>query len=70
MYHGKLREDSIYLPLYIEDMLIVAKRKLAINNLKKQLNKEFHMKDLGGARKIFAIEITQDKRIRKKMLSQ
>jgi transposase InsO family protein len=70
VYHGKLGEDSVYLLLYVDDMLIAAKSMSAVNKLKKQLGKEFDMKDLGGARKILGMEITRDRRVGKTVLSQ
>ena len=40
-------DDFIVLLLYVDDMLIVGQNVYRINNLKKQLNKYFTMKDLG-----------------------
>ena len=42
-------------------MLIAARNKVHIQKLKAQLKKEFDMKDLGEAKKILGMEITQDK---------
>jgi hypothetical protein len=39
--------SPIYLMLYVDDMLIAAKSKIDIANLKAQLSSEFEMKDLG-----------------------
>ena len=36
--------------LYVDDMLILGSRIKEINNLKKQLTKQFAMKDLGAAK--------------------
>jgi hypothetical protein len=44
--------SPIYLMLYIDDMLIDAKRKKEITTLKAQLSSEFEMKELGAAKKI------------------
>jgi ATP-binding cassette subfamily B (MDR/TAP) protein 1 len=54
--------SAIYLLLYVDDMLIAAKDKLEIAKLKAQLNKEFEMKDLGAAKKIFGVEINRDRK--------
>jgi hypothetical protein len=43
--------------LYVDDMLIAAKSKIDIANLKAQLSSEFEMKGLGAAKKILGIEI-------------
>uniref|UniRef100_A0A3Q7GKK2 Reverse transcriptase Ty1/copia-type domain-containing protein n=1 Tax=Solanum lycopersicum TaxID=4081 RepID=A0A3Q7GKK2_SOLLC len=66
-----LKDDSfIYLVLYVDDMLIVAKKKYDIQKLKGLLSAEFEMKDLGAARKILGMEIIRDRERRKLFLSQ
>jgi len=47
--------------LYVDDILIAAKNKTHIQKLKSQLKEEFNMKDLGEAKKILGMEISQDK---------
>ena len=42
-------------------MLIVRSSIEEINNLKKQLSKQFAMKDLGAAKQIFGIRIIRNK---------
>ena len=46
--------DNSYtiLLLYVDDMLIIGFSIEEINNLKKQLSKQFAMKDLGAAKQI------------------
>uniref|UniRef100_A0A3Q7G4H6 Reverse transcriptase Ty1/copia-type domain-containing protein n=1 Tax=Solanum lycopersicum TaxID=4081 RepID=A0A3Q7G4H6_SOLLC len=67
----KLKDDSfIYLVLYVDDMLIAAKKKYGIQKLKGLLSAEFEMKDLGAARKILGMEIIRDRERRKLFLSQ
>ena len=51
----------IYLLLYVDYMLIVAKDMTRINNLKATMKNEFKMKDLGAAKKILGMEIQRDK---------
>ena len=58
---------SIYLLLYVDDMLIFDEE---IQQLKKKLKAEFEMKELGEAKKILGIEITRSKQQRKIYLSQ
>ena len=58
----KLVDGShIYLLLYVDDMLISTKSREQITALKKLLNSEFDMKDLGAAKKILDMEITRDR---------
>ncbi|WVZ49528.1 hypothetical protein U9M48_000876 [Paspalum notatum var. saurae] len=47
--------------LYTYYMLIAAKSKVDIANLKAQLSSEFEMKDLGAAKKILGMEISRDR---------
>ncbi|GLT83465.1 hypothetical protein SLE2022_017530 [Rubroshorea leprosula] len=51
----------IYLLLYVDDMLIASKRKEDIDKLKKELNSEFEMKDLGQEKRILGMEIHRDR---------
>jgi hypothetical protein len=54
--------SPIYLMLYVDDMLIVAKSKKQITTLKAQLSSEFEMKNLGATKKILGMEITRDRK--------
>ena len=54
-------DDPTYLLLYVDDMLIALKNKTRVQKFKAQLKKQFDMKDLGEAKKIFGMEITRDR---------
>ena len=45
----------------MDDMLIARSSTEEINNLKKQLSKQFAMKDLGAAKQILGMKIIRDK---------
>ncbi|XP_073360341.1 uncharacterized protein [Aegilops tauschii subsp. strangulata] len=62
--------STIYLLLYVDDMLIVAKSMSDIDELKKQLSNEFEIKDLGAAKKILGMEISRNRPSGKVYLSQ
>ena len=65
-YYVKNFGDSyIILLLYIDDMLIAGECKLKIDKLKRELSKEFAMKDLGAAKQILGMRITRDDRVLK-----
>ena len=51
----------IILLLYVDDMLITGSDIEKINNLKKQLSKQFTMKDLGSTKQILGMRIIRDK---------
>jgi len=71
VYFQKTSDWSfIYLLLYVDDMLIVARDKSLVNKLKVQLSSEFDMKDLGPAKKILRMEINKDRQAGKLFLSQ
>lgn len=60
----------IYLLLYVDDMLSVAKNMCDKQNLKILLSGEFDMKDLGAAKKILGMDIYRDKTQKRLFLSQ
>ncbi|KAK3040322.1 hypothetical protein RJ639_029376 [Escallonia herrerae] len=61
VYHQRLADGShIYLFLYVNDMLIVAKSMSNINGLKEQLKREFEMKTW-VAKRILGMEIQRDR---------
>jgi hypothetical protein len=70
VYIKFIDESPIYLLLCVDDMLIIAKSKIDIVNLKTQLSSEFEMKDLGAGKKIFGMEITRDRKSGLLFLSQ
>ena len=51
----------IILLLYVDYMLIARSNIEEINDLKKQLSKQFAMKDLGAAKQILGMRIIRDK---------
>ena len=58
----KFSDNSyIILLLYVDDILIAGSSIEEINNLKKQLSKQFAMKDLGAAKQILGMRINRDK---------
>ena len=61
-YHVKFFDNSyIILLLYVDDMLIVGSSIDEINNLKKQLSKQFAMKDLRAVKQILGKRVIRDK---------
>lgn len=53
----------------MDDILIVGRNASKIDELKKQLNKSFAMKDLGHAKHILGMRITRSRNERKLYLS-
>nr|KYP38863.1 Retrovirus-related Pol polyprotein from transposon TNT 1-94 [Cajanus cajan] len=71
VYHKKVEDGfMIYLLLYVDDILIAAKNKSEIQNLKALLSGEFDMKNLGAAKKILGMEIYRDRSQKKLFLCQ
>ena len=60
-YVKSFDNSYIILLLYVNDMLIAGSSIEEINNLKKQLSKQFTMKDLGAAKQILGMRIIRDK---------
>jgi hypothetical protein len=70
VYVRSLDDGSfIFLLLYVDNMLIVAKSIVEVNKLKVLLSREFDMKDLGAAKKILGIEIRSDRDTKRLWLS-
>lgn len=57
---GKRVEESVYILLYVDDMLIVIKDKKKVLKFSYS-DKEFEMKYLGLVIRIFGMEIYRDK---------
>ena len=51
----------IILLLYVDDMFIAGSSIEEINDLKRQLSKQFAMKDLGAAKQMLVMRIIRDK---------
>ena len=62
MYIKFVNGSSIYLLLYVDDMLFAAKSMKKITTLKAQLSSEFEMMDLGPAKKILGMEIKRNRK--------
>ena len=61
-FHVKNFDNSyIILLLYVDDMLTAGSSIEEINDLKKQLSKQFAMKDLGASKQILGLRITRGK---------
>ena len=61
---------SIFLLLYVDDMLIAVKSISDVNKLKILLRREFDMKDLGAVKKIIGMKIRRDRTLGRLWLSQ
>ena len=60
----------VYLLLYVDDILIASVDKVQVDRLKKVLNSEFEMKDLGDAKKILGTEIHRNRETSELWVSQ
>lgn len=69
-YLKKFNSSYIILLLYVDDMLVAGPDMQEINKLKKQLSREFEMKDLGAPRQILGMSIVRDRSVGTLKLSQ
>ena len=70
VYVKSLDDDSsIFLLLYVDDMLIVAKSMSEVNILTILFSREFYMKDLGTTKKILGMEILRERALGRLWLS-
>ena len=63
-------ENRIVIALYVNDMLIFGKSLADINNLKKDLNEEFKMTDLGDLTYFLGLHIIRDHKARTIFINQ
>ena len=70
--YSRLFDDGhmIILVLYVDDMLIACRDMSKIKELKRMLNSEFDMKDLGAAKRILGMEIRRERDNGRLYLSQ
>ena len=64
VYKKEVKENVVFLILYVDDMLLIGNDKPTLKEVKDWLSKKFSMKDLGDATYILGIRIYRD-RIRK-----
>jgi len=60
-YLKKISNSYVMLLLYVDDVLTAGSNLKEINKLKKELSKEFEMKDLGPAKQIIGMIISRDR---------
>ena len=60
----------LYLLLYVDDMLVIAKDMFEVKKVKEMFKVEFEMKDLGATKKILGMEISRDREKGRLYLSQ
>ncbi|KAL2465401.1 Reverse transcriptase Ty1/copia-type domain-containing protein [Abeliophyllum distichum] len=72
LYYKCERENniSVYLLLYVDDMLLISSCANQIKRLKSDLFSEFDMKDLGNAKRILGMEIIRNKDLLELKLNQ
>ncbi|XP_032457437.1 uncharacterized protein LOC100116824 isoform X3 [Nasonia vitripennis] len=70
LYTLKLKENTVYLLLYVDDLLICRKNKEIIEKVKKMLSERFKMKNLGKIREYLGITIKYDVLCKEMKLSQ
>lgn len=54
--------DSVFVLLYVDDMLLISNSMHRINMLKRELSSEFDMKDLGSAKRILGMHIDRNRK--------
>lgn len=64
------RKTGIYLPIYVDDLLLIGPDMGHINALKKQLASRYEMSDLGPCRHYLGVQITRDRKRRTLTLTQ
>ncbi len=63
-------KDKSYILIYVDDLILIAKSKHEINNMKTMLINNFQMKDLGELTYFLGIEINRDRGRRELIIKQ
>lgn len=69
-FKGPLFTNRVFLLVYVDDILIAAKNRGEIDDVKGKLKSNFSMKDLGTVKRILGIKIDRDRSERLITLSQ
>ena len=64
--HGKKPQEvfigpDLVIAVYVDDIMMIGRHRLIIQEFKSQLSKKFHIKDLGEATDYLGIEIVRDR---------
>ncbi|GMF32340.1 unnamed protein product [Phytophthora lilii] len=70
VYVKEMKDNYVYVCLYVDDMIIAAKTNQEINEIKLALKNAFKMKELGAAKFILGIEINHDPTVGTLMIKQ
>jgi transposase InsO family protein len=70
IYVQRTDEDTVYLLLYVDDLLLACRSLSKLTAVKEQLSSLFSMKDMGEAQYILGLQITRDRANRTLSLSQ
>ena len=70
VYMQRNGQDSVYLLLYVDDLLLACRSLSALIAVKEQLSRLFSMKDIGEAEYVLGIQISRDRASRSLSLSQ
>ena len=58
LFVNKVGKTIVYLVVYIDDLLMIGNNESYIASIKKELNKDFKMTDLGHLHYYLGIEVT------------
>lgn len=70
LYTLKLKENTVYLLIYVDDLLICCKSNKLIKKVKEMLSDRFKMKDLGKIKEYLGIIVTYDVSCKEMKLTQ
>jgi Reverse transcriptase (RNA-dependent DNA polymerase) len=63
-------EYGVIIAVYVDDLLILSKELIKVNEIKGWLSKEFEMKDMGELRYFLGIQVHRDRAARTIHISQ
>ncbi|NBU34914.1 hypothetical protein EBS40_09915, partial [bacterium] len=60
LYYRFEKEDFIFIPIYVDDLLLVSNRDVQIQQVKKELEEQFTLKIMGEVNSYLGVKISRD----------
>ena len=70
IYYRKNREDMMFIGVYVDDLILVARNEKQLNQVKEKLSNKFDIKDLGELKYFLGMKVEQNKETRSIWIGQ
>ncbi|KAK9695686.1 Reverse transcriptase (RNA-dependent DNA polymerase) [Popillia japonica] len=70
IYYCKGHDEILIVAVYVDDLLIFSNKRISMDNIKRKLEQEFDMKDLGEVKSCLGMNIARDRKQNKIWIDQ